>query len=384
MKGTTKKTRSIKSSYIIASVMLLSTVMWIGSGVFGEEKQDKKINQSETGTDQILPFVRVMESVAQAQDQNIILFGYTKAIKQADIAAEITGRIVKIMVNKGDMVTKGQAIYGLSVEDRLSQLRKAKANLEYQQISYSAAQRLSKKQFQSKVTFAKVKAELETARAALSAIELDISKTTIHSPINGIVNKLPLSVGDYVRSGEIVSVVVDLDPIKIVGEVSERDIARIQIGKNVVAELVNGQEIKGFVKYISRVGSSATRTFTVDVWINNPSGTIQEGMTAKLHLPVESGLAHFVSPAVLTLDSEGAIGVKAVNGQSIVTFHRVKIISDTTEGVWLGGLPERITLITVGHEYVLTGKKVRTTDDIKVNSGSKAIDEAKNSRGDPS
>jgi multidrug efflux system membrane fusion protein len=175
-----------------------------------------------------------------------------------------------------------------------------------------------------------------------------------------------------------------LDPIKIVGEVSERDITRIQIGQKAVAHLANGQKVQGLIKYISRVGSSATRTFTVDVWINNPSGTIQEGLTAKLHLPVESGRAHFISPAVLTLNNEGAIGVKAVNEQSIVTFHRVKIIADTTEGVWLDGLPERLTLITVGQEYVLTGKKVRTTVDAKINSGARAIDGERTLQGNPS
>jgi RND family efflux transporter MFP subunit len=338
MKGTIKKIRSMKSSYFVACVMALSTVVWIGSGIVGGEKKDKPLDQPEMRTEQLLPFVRVKESVAQIQNQSIVLFGYTKAIKQADIAAE----------------------------------------------TYNAARRLSKKQFQSKVTFAKVKAELETAKAALSAIELSISKTTIRAPINGSVNKLPLSVGDYVKPGEIVSVVVDLDPIKIVGEVSERDITRIQIGQKAVAHIANGQKVQGLIKYISRVGSSATRTFTVDVWINNPSGTIQEGLTAKLHLPVESGLAHFVSPAVLTLDNEGDIGVKAVNEQSIVTFHRVKIISDTTEGVWLDGLPERLTLITVGQEYVMTGKKVRTTVDAKINSGARAIDRKSTLQGKPS
>jgi multidrug efflux system membrane fusion protein len=384
MKGTINKIRPIKSSYVAASVMAFSTVVWIGSGIVDGGEKGRKIDQSTMKTEQLLPFVRVMESVAQTQEQNIVLFGYTKAIKQADIAAEIPGRIIKIMANKGDVVKKGQALYGLSMEDRLSQLNEAKANLEHQKISYNAAQRLSKKQFQSKVTFAKVKAELETAKAALSAIELSISKTTIRAPISGSVNKLPLSVGDYVRSGEIVSVVVDLDPIKIVGEVSERDVPRIQVGQEVVAQLVGGQKVKGLIKYISRVGSYATRTFTVDVWINNPSGTIQEGLTAKLHLPVESGLAHFVSPAILTLDSEGAIGVKAVNRQSIVTFHRVRIIADTTEGVWLAGLPERLTLITVGQEYVLTGKKVRTIFDVEINSGARAIDLKKRSHGNPS
>ena len=324
-----------------------------------------------------------MESVAKIKAKNIILFGYTKSINNAEVAAETSGRIVKVMVNKGDLVIKGQALYNISMEDRLSQLSKVKANLEHQKISYNAAQKLSKKQFQSKVTLAQVKAKLETAKAALSAVELNISKTIVSAPMNGFVHKLPLSVGDYVSSGEVVSVVVDLNPIKIIGEVSERNVTRIQLGQKIKAELGDGKKVEGYIKYISHVGSSTTRTFTVDAWVNNPLGKIKEGLTAKLYLPVESGMAHFVSPAVLTLDSEGAIGVKAVNNESIVTFHRVNIISDTTKGIWLDGLPERLTLITVGQEYVTIGKKVRTTTDVEINTESGEINDVNKIQSNP-
>ena len=371
------KYKKIKPSQVIASFMAIFTIIWLGTGVLDGNAKKKQVDQSASNIKKKLPFVRVIESVAKIRDQKIVLFGYTKAIKQADIAAEIEGRIIDKMVNKGDQVTKGQPLYRLSMGDFINQLNEAKANLEYQQLSYNAAQRLSKKQFQSRVTLAKTKAKLETAKALLNTIELNIKKTTIRSPISGFINKLPLSIGDYVKSGEIVSVVVDLDPIKIVGEVSERDVGRIKIGNNVVTQLADGKRLEGLIKFISNVGSSKTRTFTVDIWVNNPLSKIQEGLTAKLNLPVKSGLAHFVSPAVLTLDKEGAIGVKAVNEENIVTFHRVKITEDTIEGVWLEGLPERLKLITVGQEYVQTGKKVRTKIDVKIKSDLGVIDKEK-------
>jgi len=369
MNGVIKYLISIKSSHIVASLMTLGTIIWLGSGVIAENGKELQVNKTPVKNEKRLQFVRVINSVAQIRDQKLNLFGYTKAIKKADIAAEVDGRIIKKMVNKGDIIVQGQALYGLSMGDNINKLSEAKANLEYQKISYNAAKRLSKKQFQSRVTLAKIKAQLESAKYSLSAIELIIEKTTIRSPIKGSIDKLPLSIGDYVKSGEIVSVVVDLDPIKIVGEVSERDVGLIKIGHRVDAQLADGKELEGLIKYISKVGSSSTRTFTVDVWVNNPSATIQEGLTARMNLPMESGLAHFVSPAVLTLNNEGAIGVKAVNDENTVTFHRVNIIEDTTEGVWLEGLPERITLITVGQEYVMTGKKVRTKIDDEINSG---------------
>ena len=364
-----KPKRNIKSSHIMAATLALGTVAWIGSGVVGSNEPRANADANALIDEALLPFVRVAHSVAQSVDREIVLFGHTQAIKRADIAAEISGRINKKLINKGDVVKKGQVLYtgGLNYH-----YNTPKAKLEHKKISFNAAQRLSKKQFQSKVKLAEEKANLEAAKATLKAIQTDISKTSIRAPIDGLVNELPLSVGDYVKSGDVVSVIVDLNPIKIVGQVSERDVSRVRLGANAMAQLADGQKVQGAVKYISRIGSSTTRTFTIDVWVDNASSAIPEGLTAELHLPAENERAHFVSPAVLTLDSEGAIGVKAVNNEGIVTFHRVQIISDTTEGIWLGGLPERITLITVGQEFVLEGHKVRTATDAEINSGAVA------------
>ena len=68
--------------------------------------------------------------------------------------------------------------------------------------------------------------------------------------------------------------------------------------------------------------------------------------------------AHYLSPAVLTLSDRGVIGVKTVNAANKVEFFPVRIIADTPDGIWLTGLPETTTLITVGQEFVLTGQSV--------------------------
>ena len=69
-------------------------------------------------------------------------------------------------------------------------------------------------------------------------------------------------------------------------------------------------------------------------------------------------MAHRVSPAVLTLSDQGVVGVKTVDADGVVAFIPVKMIGDTPEGIWLSGLPRRVTLITVGQEFVLPGQRV--------------------------
>jgi len=304
--------------------------------------------------------VRVQTITAMKHISEVVLFGRTEAVKGINITAETSGQIIARTVNKGAWVAKDTVLMRLAMNDRLSQLAEAKAKVAYQDIAYQAAKKLSQKHFQSKIKLAEEWADLAKAGADLEQIQLDIRRTKIRAPIDGFVDTMPLSVGDYVRAGDKVAGMVNLNPIRMVSHVSERDVSRIRLGKAAEAILPDGRRVTGTVRYVSKVGSQATRTFRVDVWAENPDSAISEGLSVELRLPAESLMAHLVSPAVLTLDDAGVIGVKAVDGENRVRFYPVKIIADTSQGMWLGGLPEKVTLITVGQEYVLPGQPVRT------------------------
>jgi multidrug efflux system membrane fusion protein len=362
MTNATKRGWRPKMSHFIAVSLAVGAFLWVASGMVAKEQAiDTPVEEVAEKT--VLPLVRVRTSVALSRVREITLFGRTEAINQADIAAETSGRIVRKSVEKGVFVKKGTVILSINMDDRQTKLEEAEADIDYQEIAYNAAKKLSNKQFQSRVKLAETLAKLEKAKANLKMIKLEINRTAIRAPISGFVNESPLSVGDYVKSGDVVASVVDLNPIRVVGQVSEKDVSRVRQGEVAHAKLPNGQEVAGTIRFVSRVGSETTRTFRVDVWIDNEDGLIPEGLTANLRLPSEQGEAHLVSPAVLTLNEEGAIGVKTVDDNGVVQFTPVTIVSDTTEGVWLAGLPSHVTLITVGQEYVRAGQAVRTSDE---------------------
>ncbi len=361
-----KKSRRPNSSHVIAVTLAVGAFLWIASGMVAKEQPIDTEAENGFVEETILPMVRVRQSTAQIRVREITLFGRTEAVNQADIAAETSGRVIKKAVEKGDFIKKGEVILSIDIDDRRAQLAEAEAELDYQEIAYNAAKKLSTKQFQSRVKLAEALADLEKAKAALLMIKLEINRTVVRAPISGFINELSLSVGDYLEAGNVVASIVDLDPIRIVGQVSEKDVSRIHQGEVAHARLPGGHEVAGTVRYISRTGSEATRTFRVDIWVDNAGGEIPEGLTAELRLPTEQELAHLVSPAVLTLNEDGIVGVKSVDDDALVRFHAVTIISDTTDGVWLGGLPANVTLITVGQEFVRAGQKVRSSDE---NSG---------------
>jgi multidrug efflux system membrane fusion protein len=82
------------------------------------------------------------------------------------------------------------------------------------------------------------------------------------------------------------------------------------------------------------------------------------GGTAELRIPAESVLAHRVSPALLTLDDAGNVGVKIISDGGKVEFVVADIALSSNDGVWLAGLPETATIITVGQGYVASGATV--------------------------
>ena len=69
--------------------------------------------------------------------------------------------------------------------------------------------------------------------------------------------------------------------------------------------------------------------------------------------------AHLLPQSALTLNDDGALGVRTVNDKSKVVFYETDIIRDTMNGVWLKGLPENANVIIVGQEYVTDGVKVQ-------------------------
>ncbi len=354
----------MKRSYVIAGALAAVSVLWIVSGQFkdAEETADPK---AVTGGQKTLPQVRVRTFTAQKRMNELVLFGRTEAVRTVRLKAETAGRVVEIAVKKGRRVLRGEIVVRLAMDDRLARLAEAKAVLDEKTIAYQAARQLSKMNYRSKVKLAESKAGLETARAALKKIKLDIERTEIKAPFDGIVNDLPAEVGDYIALGDVVAKIVDLDPILVVGEVAERDAAKLTLGTAVLVRLGNGKEATGKLRYVSKVGATPTRTFRVEVELANPGGELSEGLTTELVLPMGSGMAQKVSPAILTLSDQGVVGVKALEEGNVVRFYPVRLVADEADGVWLAGLPETVTLITVGQEFVKPGRKVLPRFDEK-------------------
>ncbi len=352
----------MRSSYLIAAAIAVSATGWIVSGqipALGDQAETAPSPSHSAAADAVpVTTVRAARLSARPIVNAVSLFGHTQAARRVTLRAQIDGAVDEILVERGRVVTIGQPILRIDVEDRDARVEQAVAMLALREKEYKAADSLSSRGFNSEIRMVETMALREAARAELARARIALEQTLISTPFDGVLEQRPVELGDFVDAGDPVATVVDLDPIKLVGQVSERTVTQIRLGQKAEGRLVTGQRVGGTVSYVSATAEQATRTFRVEIDVPNPDGAILEGVTAQLLLPLQERLAHFVSPSVLSLDDDGTLGVKLVTADDRVRFHAVTIVRDDKDGIWLSGLPTQIGLITVGHEFVTDGARV--------------------------
>jgi len=360
----------MQRSYLIALVISLVAAGWLlsphlGSLLYGATNAESVRPESAAPVaetpevDTAKPLrVRVRRSVAETRVKSLTLTGQTEPSRQAMLKAETVGQVVAVEAIEGGAVKQGDIIAKLALDDRESRLQEAQALVNQRRIEYEAARKLSSKGFQTQIRLAESKTQMESAQAQLRRIELDIEHTVVRAPFDGILQDRLVEVGDYVGVGDPVALIVDLDPILAVAQLSERDAAVIRRNNDGQARLVTGEMVDGRVRYVSVVGAAGTRTFRVELEIGNSDEHIPAGLTAQLTLPIATIEAHRLSPAALTLNDAGIVGVNTVDERNVVHFHPVDLVDGDADGVWIGGLPREATIITVGQEFVLPGQTV--------------------------
>ncbi len=370
------------SSVLLAAGIALAATIWMLTGAGTSGKADGGLHDTSdhprgnTGTaasrtDDTRPAMRVTvrKSEARMLTREITVSARTEANRAVELRAETEGRVIAIGAERGRMVRSGDAVASLDLRERPARLEEAQAQVAYMELQYEAAQRLRGQQLAADVQIAESYARLQAARATLQQIEQDMARTRVIAPFDAIMQERYVELGDFVSVGDPVARLVDTDPLIIVGEVSEREVAMLEAGSHGSATAVDGTALEGTVRYVAPVADEATRTFRIELAAPNPSGALRAGLSAELRLQADEIEAHFISSALLALSDAGAVGVKAVDDSNTVRFYPVDIVSSASDGIWVSGLPDSIQIISVGQGFVSPGE---TVEPVMETSGSGA------------
>jgi len=357
----------IRPSVVIAIVLAVGATGWILSGMLQETG-----GAAETVPEGGLPpapkeaprqQVRVIESRAEPYLAELVISGRTEAYRSVTLRSETEGIVTEVMGEDGHPVATGQVLAKLAMDDRAARRAEAAALVDQRQIEVNAARKLSDRGFQSQTKLAEAEANLASARAALETIRVDTARTTIAVPFDGVLVERTVELGDYVKAGDEIASIVDLDPILLTAQVSEREVAHLATGQIGKARLITGEALEGVVTVIAPSANTVTRTFVVKMEVPNPDGAVRDGLTAELSLPLKRVQAHRIAPSLLTLDDKGRVGVKSVDGESRARFLPVGIAGNTPDVIWVTGLPDSVTLISVGQIYISPGELVDAVPD---------------------
>jgi len=354
----------MSKSVLIAALLVAALVLWMLSGQLGSKEDSESV--AETNTEEsAVPLMKVRTRSLQAENitREVVVQGQLEPVKVMTLRAETDGNIQQLDLDKGQKISRGQSLALLSIDTRNANLAVAEANLVQAESEYQATRKLQRQGLQSKLSLESAGARQEAARAQVEAAKIEIANTTILSPINALIEDVHVKVGDFVDRGAQIATLVDNSQVLVTGQVSQQYITDISVGQPASAELVTGQTVEGTVSFISSMADKTTRSFEIEVLIPDPPENISTGLSAQINIPVEELMAHRVSPAMMAISDDGVLGVKTLDENNKVAFNEIKVVKTETRGAWVTGLPNDITLITLGQAFVSIGEEVEAVPE---------------------
>ena len=304
--------------------------------------------------------VLAIQSVSRDVESRIVLGGKTEATRIVDLKSEIAGLVISEPKRKGSLVRGGQIICELDAGARKAALAEAEARLVEARSNLSISSKLVKEGFATESKVVADRAALKTSEAAVERASLELKRLKIAAPFDGLLESDAAEIGSLLQPGSLCARIVQLDPIRLVGFVSESQVDSLNSGLDVSAALLNGRSVSGKLTFISRSADSATRTFRIEVEVPNADLSIRDGSTVEISIVTKRERGHFIPQSALTLNNQGILGVRTVEND-IAQFSPVRIIRDTIDGIWISGLPDQAYVIVAGQEFVTEGTPVLVT-----------------------
>ena len=339
----TTRTKSFTVVGVIAIAGLLIAYRIISGGAAPDTRR------------QNAPLVKV-EPVRREIVSNLLRFtGDVVAIQQASIFSKVSGNLERCYVDMGTPVRQNQLLALIDTTELHQQYQQAAATYENARLSYQRTKDLFEQNLIAQQDLDNAEAAKKVSGAAFETAKTRLRYAWITAPFAGTVTRRYLDPGALVtpNSSTLFSL-MDLDQMKIIVNVLEKDIPQVTIGKSAVVtvDAFPGKTFPGTVRRLSEAVDPATRTMAIEIDLDNRNHVLKPGMFANVMLIVnERPSAITVPTASLLKDDEGSfVYIVARDSARQIRVRRGVEQGDRTEIE--SGLGDSSLVISVGQQFV--------------------------------
>lgn len=285
------------------------------------------------------------------------------------VSAEEGGVLTAFPVEKGRRVRQGQVLARIDAGILSAQVDEARASALLAQDQFERQRRLWEDEgIGSEINFVQAKYQAEMAQARLATLEARLAKTIIRAPVTGVFEERFVDPGEIVVPGSQIARVVAIDSIKINGGVPERYAPFIAPGAlaRITFDILPGQEFEGVIGYVGSTVEERSRTFPLEVVIENPRRLVKPSMVANVQLVRERLSDVIVVRQENVVRSETGYSVfvlREEDGQLLASRRAVRLgAASNGEVVIEEGLSAGDRVITLGAQLVDEGSHVRVVE----------------------
>jgi membrane fusion protein (multidrug efflux system) len=344
---------------LLVSICLVSPLAGCGSESSSETGPAVQVTSNDKATS-----VKVQVVTAQDLEERFSLPGSLHAWEDLTLDEEVAGSVDWVGPDEGETLTAGQKILTI---DSVSQQANLERDLVDAEIKEKAMQRLrrlvaenlvSQQEYDNSVT------AYEAARQNLKLAEIALQKSITKAPVAGVLDDRMVERGEYVKVGDPVALVVQVDRLKVLVDVPEKDVRYFHVGEEVSvvqAQIDTGEEIhrSGTLVHLAYKADPLTRTYLAKVEVDNQDRQLRPGMIVRidaLRRELKRGVA-IPLYAVVDLDGRKVVYVE-VEGQAKLRPVKIdRVIGD--QAVIMKGLKLGEKLIVKGHQLLVDGSRVR-------------------------
>lgn len=350
----------------VLSLILCLAILAIGGGIIfaalnlRPESDGVEVAEAPRATN---VQVQVLESTAI--DDTLELTGRLFAWSDVDVSAETSGIIEWEDVERGQVIAEGDELFRIDTTNYRRDFAQAESRFQLAKDELDRFTKLRERGIASPQDIDRAQNEHAVARADLAAAEVQLKRSVIYAPIGGTIDLLHHDKGEFVDVGNPLLRIVQTDPVSVGIPVPERDLGYFKLG-DVVELSIDALPKRRFSGPIFRIATSAdvaTRTFGVEVYLENKEGLLRPGMTVRAHLVRQQFEDAIAVPvfAVLAMETQ-RFAVVAEDG-----FARFRPIQT---GRIVGDQVHVISGLAVGDKLIVSGQReIRDGEPVNIVSG---------------